>query len=263
MTEEEKKKQDNIPEEKLESEEMDEETQGKESEEQKDAQFMFSAMRAPRQGIYEHLLSQLMAQAVICTDPLKRIKVTCETCLVIKEADQKELSIDYERVEVLNVVANALLNLTVRKIPDCQIDTVSIPWGFSETEENFKKFVEPWFKCQIFYWPVFLNTHCKWHKRHSFPYDIVIDEIIRNPFWSWFFDATSCLSPEGYATLRNNFAAWAIPQSQRFLSELTEIVSPTLYAEILGLTSRGKKGYAEKVKETAEMPVDENSVGIL
>jgi hypothetical protein len=252
MTKKEKKK----------PEETDEEIEERESEAQQDAEFMLSARHAPRQGIYEHLLSQFLAQAVIVTDPLKRVKIVCEAAFMIPEAERSDLAVDYEKIEVLNVVANALLNPTNIKIDFG--DLVSLSWGFNESEENFSKFVTPWAICRINYWPTFLKTHVKMHR--DYYNRIVVDEIIRNPLWSWFFDATSCLSTDGYASLRNNFAAWAIPQVQLYLAELTKMVSPNLYNQILGLyEKRGKKGYAEKVKETAKETVeglaDEDSMG--
>jgi hypothetical protein len=211
------------------------------------AEFVSKAIREPRGGAYEQLLSQFLAQAVICTDPLKRVKVVCEAALMIPEPERADLAIDYETVEILNMVTNAFLNSATNRD-----GAVSISWGFHETEENGVKFVQPWQTTKIWYYPHLLRTHVVFE--HYSGYGMPkIKRIVTEPFWDWFFDATHCLSTDGYNTLRNSFVAWAIPQIQLYLSELTHVVSPSLYSEVLGLYTRPKKrSYAEKVKEVSE-----------
>lgn len=231
-----KKTKENVPEE------------GSEDGQSEFAEFVASAMRAPRAGCYEHLLSQFLAQAVICTDPLKRVKVVCEAALMIPETERKEMTVDYEKVEALNAVANALLYASAWKWDP--YEGVSIPWGFLPTEENYKRFIEPWFKCNVMFHAMLLNRHViKGEDRDHRP---IVKEVVFNPLWSWFFEASGVLTTEGFNMLKNAFAAWAIPQVQLYLTELTHAVSPGLYAEILGLTRGKKGGYSEKVKETTE-----------
>jgi len=221
--------------------------------------FVSSAIRAPRAGAYEHLLSQFLASAVVVTDPLKRVKIVCEAALMIPES-QRNLDISYEKIEVLNIVANALLNKTTMKLPDGSA-YVSIPWGFKLVEENFQKFVKPWDKHNLTYYPVLLKKQAEieWDYR-GIP---TVKKIFYDPYWRWFFEASGCLTVAGYNNLKNSFAAWAIPQVQLYLAELTRVVSPGLYGQILGLyTRRGKQSYAQKVKEAGEMPKqDESGMG--
>jgi hypothetical protein len=180
------------------------------------------------------------------------------------------------------------------------MEIVSVPWGFPETEENYKTFILPWYNCKPFYWPIMLRKHGEtwrtWHcqkctaevlkakfpladtlrlphrcpKCHNevvnpyngFPYVTTFDQtnINTEPSWSFFFEMSTCLSPQGYDLLRNNFGGWATPQIQLFLAELSRMVDPSLYAEIVGsyTTKHGKKGYTEKVKEASEIPKDED-----
>jgi phage FluMu protein Com len=267
--------------------------------------FVSSAIRAPRQGAYEHILSQFLAQAVICTDPLKRIKVVTEAALMIPGSERKNLAIDYGKVEIFRSITTALLNRVTRYSGDPDknpIEMVSCSWGFLESEENFDKFISPWFNYQLYYLPEFIVDHkeqtdrmayccrrcgqflaeekisnspklprrcprCNASVRSSLssferPLKIRRQRIVENPFWSFFFEASHCLELEGYNAMVNNFADWAIPQVQLFLAELTRVVSPSLYSEILGLyTGPRRKSYAEKVKEVAEVPrEDEDSL---
>jgi hypothetical protein len=86
--------------------------------------------------------------------------------------------------------------------------------------------------------------------------------VNKEPFWGFFFEMTTNLTPQGYDLLRNNFIAWAIPQAQLILAELTRMVDPNLYAEMLGLYSRrGKQSFSEKIKEATEGSKSDNPLG--
>jgi hypothetical protein len=199
---------------------------------------------------------------VICTDPLKRIKIVAETAWTVKEEDRKKMNIDYEKIEVLNVVANAFLNPSVHNEPRFGDSIVSLSWGFFPSEENFKKYIVPWYnKYNMSFWPILLRGHVK--IRQSFS-TIIVDKVFYDPEWSFFLDASDCLTPIGFNKLKNAFIACASPQAQQYLAELTGAVDQNTYREILGLYRKPeRKGYAEKVKETAkplETPTDENMV---
>lgn len=268
----------------------------KENEDKGFLEFVSSAIRAPRGGAYEHLLSQFLASSVVVTDPLKRIKIVTEAALMIPERERDDLAINYEKIQELNAVANAFLNRSTRKLEGLEI--VSIPWGFYLSEENFERIIAPWLKCKYQFWTHLLTKHVeKWrvwqcrecgeflaekklsyYEEPKFPskcpkckekldgwYDWKsYDElrVVENPVWSLFFEASGCLTLDGYNTLKNCFAAYAIPTVQAYLAELTRVVSPSLYSQIIGLyTRRGKQSYAEKVREIAEKPKDEGSLG--
>jgi len=245
-------------------EEPIEEGKGRDAEELADREFISSVIRAPRQGAYEQFLCQLLAQSVICTDPLKRVKIVCEAAWTIKEPERKDLAIDYDRVGVLNAVANALLNPSSQK---CDLsEVVSVPWGFDPTEDNFKKYIDPWLRGTVNYFPVFLSRkHVLLRKPAIYGGWPEVVKIITEPFWEWFFEASNCLLVHGFSTLRNSFIAWASPQAQLTLAELTNAVDPNTYRDVLGLYSKpGRRDYAQKVRETAkpaEGPTDENSMG--
>jgi hypothetical protein len=260
-------------------------------EEQEDTEFVLSATRAPRQGAYERFLAQGLAQTILMTDDLKRVKAVSLCAFMVPDAEREKLATDYQKVKVLNADANALLNSTARKYGDLEV--VSVPWGFPETEENYQAFILPWYNCKPFYWPRLLRRHAEtwriWHCIHcttevlraKFPLSDTLrlpnrcpkchEEMVnhyngieqvttcdhtivdKEPYWSFFFELSTCLTPEGYDVLKNNFVAWASEPAQQILAELTKMVDPNLYDQILGLYERrGKKGYTDKVKEVAK-----------
>jgi hypothetical protein len=230
-----------------------EDVEERNDEELTDREFVASVIRAPRQGTYEQYFCQLLAQSVICTDPLKRVKIVTEAAWTIKEPERKNLAIDYEIVSVLNAIANALLNPSSQKCDLTEI--VSIPWGFDLTEENWNKFIRPWMQGSANYYPVFLSyKHVVLKKpvyTNCWP-EVV--KIIYEPYWEWSFESSRCLSVQGFNTLRNAFIAWASPQAQNYLAELTSVVDPNTYRDVLGLYSKpGRRDYAQKVKETTQL----------
>lgn len=263
-------------------------------EDQEDAEFLLSATRAPRQGAYESFLTQSLAQTIFMTDDLKRIKTITVSALMVQESERENVGVDYQLVRVLNQVASALLNPTLDKRPEFKMEIVSVPWGFSKSEENYKTFIVPWFNCKPPFWPIMLRKHGEtWRTWHCFycsaevmkakfpladtlrwphkcpkchhncvnPYNNSIVYLTTNdhttineePSWSFFFEMTTTLTPLGYDLLKNNFIAWAISQTQLILSELTRLVDPNVYAEMLGLyRGRGKQNLSDKVKEATE-----------
>ena len=261
-------------------------------------QFFSTAIRAPKAGSFEHFLTQSLAQTILMTDVLKQTKKVTESALMIFETERENLAIDYQKVNVLNLVANALLNPSVGKFPE-NMEVVSIPWGFPQTEENYKTFILPWYNCKPFFWPRLLRKHaetwrtwrclhctgevlkaklpfpdtlraprvcpkCGKHLTFNAEYVTVSDltEVIKEPSWSFFFEMSTYLTPQGYDLLRNNFVAWAISQAQLILAELTRMVDPNLYAEMLGLYSRrGKQSLSEKIKEATEGAKSDNPLG--
>jgi len=265
----------------------------KEAGEDEFEEFVSSAIRAPRQGVYEHLLSQFLASAVVVSDPLKRVKTVTEATMMVPERERKDLAIEYETVDVLNTVCMAFQNHMVQKDHWLEryspFEIVIIPWGFPKTEENFNKYIAPWYRNSIEYFPPLLREHLKWHKIwicldcdtrlgmddeklprkcpkcgneiekmeyvHGNYYGCISREeyeVLENPLWSWFFEATRCLSVSGFLRMKNEFVQYAIPKVQLFLAELTRLVEPSLYADILGLAKKGS--YAEKVEKVAKAP---------
>lgn len=227
--------------------------------EDKLATFVSSAIRSPKAGAYEQLLSQFLASAVVVTDPLKRVKIVCEAALMIPEDEREDLAIDYDKIEKLNAVANAMLNRSKRTVQDLTV--VGIPWGFALTKKNFEKYIKAWFQGVGSYWPFLMRKHVEIGRTiFGNPDPFNVKKITKNPFWSFFFEASHCLTAEGFNSLKNSFSAYAIPIVQTYLAQLTRVVSPGLYSQIIGLYTRRGKSYSQKVKETAEIQKEDEGI---
>jgi hypothetical protein len=248
MTEEHTEKKNEESEEEYEKEE----DENGEDESTKLAQFVASAMRSPRAGIFEQLLSQHLVTAVITADPLKRTRTITAACLMVQEKDRENLAIDYDLVKVLDAVSNALLYYTPlrRQLGRCFYDMIIVSWGFDLTEDNFIKYIGSWLKTGPSVYAEFLPSKFVKLRSHYNYYEVL--SVSCDPLSEWFYGACRCLTSEGLTILRNQFCAWAMPLVQQYLTELTTIVSPSVYSQMLGLARRGgKKDYVERVNEIA------------
>jgi len=134
--------------------EQNEETQGSEIEEgQKLAETVTSAIRGPKYGIFEQLICQRLIQATVTTDPLRNVQLIAETVLMIDPEMQKKLELDMAKTEIVKLVCDALQHRTTINLIDRLRPLVTVKWGFPKTEENFKKFVEPWNNTGHSYYP--------------------------------------------------------------------------------------------------------------
>jgi hypothetical protein len=90
-----------------------------------------------------------------------------------------------------------------------------------------------------------------WHGRLTTEETTVIDS---NPFWSFFFEASQCLSEKGFSLLLNSFFAYAVPLVIKASSLILKTISPSTYEDALKFIS-GKK--PEKVELESEGSLDQ------
>jgi hypothetical protein len=55
------------------------------------------------------------------------------------------------------------------------------------------------------------------------------------PEWSFFFEATTCLSEGGYNRLRNAFGCWAKDKCGHAIAVMASLISPNVYDEVAEL----------------------------
>lgn len=265
--------------------------ESEEQEGQKDQDFVSFALRQPKTGPYEHIISEYVAQAVITKEPLKKTKVICEASFFVPDPKREELAIDSEKTKILDDVANALLTASKQTNRNMGIDFINVPWPFYCNEENFNKYIAPWFNGHVHYWLALLPSDskhvelwrlwgcphchielcrkkmpcddeleyfqvCKQCNRKYHPRQLIEEyrrEPIEEPLWSFFFEVTKFLTQQGYDAIKNNFVSWANPQVQQILFNLTGAVDPSLYSQILGVYDKSaRKDYAKKVNEKAD-----------
>jgi len=114
------------------------------TEEEQLSDYAGQALRGPRFGIFEQLLCQHLVQATVSTGPLRKIQLVVEAALMLDEEKQKQLQIDLDTLEIVRAITEALhhRNEITNKTYDRLIE---LKFGFDETEDNYNRFVKPWY----------------------------------------------------------------------------------------------------------------------
>ena len=242
----------------------------------------FRALRGPKtRGILEHSLCQHLAQAVYSA-PLRKIRFICEAAYLLSQEERQQLGINNEELDViyrvclsfLNVVANRAATVTKKRgrkfvtYPCSPYTYYTIAWAFNvtlpppEILNQYKRYVQPWIR----------NNYIRYAKVSGYvqllealkevikKYDSKIDELekskaeekqlqqayeMRNACVAQFFFVSSqCTFPEDYYSLVGQFTAWALPKTQRIFAQLSSLVDPTLYTQMLGLYRRAEEAEA-------------------
>lgn len=206
----------------------DEQPSGTSREDESLARFTAQALRPPKQrGVYERIVAQRLVLSTSAT-PLKAVQLVTRAALMVPQEDLEELEIDRSLVDVLNTVANSLLNVSKTHTRDDFRTHVicKIGWPFTENEENFDKYIKPWRKGMLKHYPSMLR------KKHDFS----------SYNGEYFFDATNwalCLS--GYNQLVSSFTRWAQPKVEEMTRKLSSLIDPETYDSMLETLSRGEE----------------------
>ena len=248
------------------------------------SRFASTALRAPRKGTFEQLLSQHLILSVTAK-PLKKIRLITEAAMMVdpnKLKNQEELKNVYR-------VARAFQSASYTKIDQWGTHIWFIPWDFASSKENFDTFIKP-FHIYTSYFKQYIKYHRQtaWKLKHRRMFggcghvlaiakkgevketikrlfatfeecpkchwgleakEIAKEEttiVTENPLWSFFFEMSrNCLSEPGFKMLRNAFINYALPKVQKAVRALSELVTPQQYQEMLKLLTKQGEEKAE------------------
>ena len=202
--------------------------------------FASSALRGPRRGIYQNLLADLLYQAVKTSDPLTKIVKICEAA---KMSTQKE-QLDAELIDVCFTVSLGFINTDIKTK-----QYVRIIWGFPKTEENFNKYILPWHKMDLRYYPTetfysndkypkrYVDTGASINYRNKYLEEQeaitkkVGEELSNLPKHQGIFEASSALYHSSFLAMRNEFCRWALMQLLPIQAIISEEIDPNIWAE--------------------------------
>ena len=126
------------------------------SEEEKTARLASKAFYKTRKTPKSQMIMLKILQANRL-DTLTRIQKICSLTYYIQH-DSKDLNIDYDTVEILYDVANALKSTTETKTAHWYdnynysvLKEYPIPWGFMITEKNYLRYIHNWMKTYTFF----------------------------------------------------------------------------------------------------------------
>lgn len=204
-----------------------------EKEESEFISFKSEALRSQRRGTYQQLLCQILIQSVT-SKPLKRISSICQAAMT--EPDLKKHGINPEFIDIASDVAIAFertIHMHLGSVYFCYIS-----WPFELTEKNYIRYIEPWRHGDLLFYP-YLGQEWFADQRK----EAIEEQLATFPHWKFFFTVTSRvnLTDNTYQTLLGQFTSWALPQIMQVFRELSKLVQPSLYKEMLALlTSKGE-----------------------
>jgi len=112
-------------------------------------------------------------------------------------------------------------------------DFISVSWLFTETEENYAKFIQPWIQ------PIPLtfshNTEFERQRKQK--------KLEESPSeWQRFFLVTKELNLHysSFSLLRGLFIKWSLPQVMTIFEKLSKQIDPAIYQEVLTGIRGGK-----------------------
>jgi hypothetical protein len=179
------------------------------SEKEEFEKFASKALRLNRRGSFEQMLANHLVLAVNA-EILHKIRLTLEAAYMM----------DFEKVKVDKNQLDRLYSLTLSFLgTNYKTDFISIVWNFTETEENFNKYVKAWLQ------PIPL----------SFSHDT---EFMRQQKQKQLDESS---------ILKGLFLKWALPQVMTIFEKLSKQVDPSIYQDVLA----GIKG--EKTKRENHM----------
>jgi hypothetical protein len=200
------------------------------SEKEEFEDFASKALRLNRRGSFEQLLANHLILAVNA-EVLHKLRLTLEAAYMV---DHTKVKIDKEQLDTLYSLTLSFLGTNEKT------DFISIAWAFTETEQNFSKYVKPWLQ------PVPLSfSHDTEFMRQQKQKQL--DESSTE--WQRFFLITKELNlhQSSFNILKGLFLKWSLPQVMTIFEKLSKQVDPSIYQDVLA----GIKG--EKTKRENHM----------
>jgi hypothetical protein len=218
-------------------------------------EFAEKALRGPRRGVYEQLLSGLLIKANSTSDQLKKIHVICEAYLFSKTKEKLDMNL----IDVCLTVCESLIQTEIKK----KSNVVNVAWTFVTSEENWKKYIEPWQKIGLSYYafetsyrqqkyratPSFdplASPSSAWEAREEVRKE-VCTALRKMPPWEQFFEKTSAVTTDSFNALKGEFSRWALNQLLPAQIVLADQIPSQTYGEILRLMT------GEKPREVGEL----------
>lgn len=226
--------------------------------------FVSTALRKPRKGIRQQLMAQLLIKANITSEPLLKIQAICEVSYMSEKHKDK---IDFALVECASLVSISLSNTLEHHSKQADPKyMVRVTWTFEETEDNWKKYIEPWQKIDLGFYALETAYRHHYHPWRETVYQRdrpqeeewieyteelrkeVAEKIRKMPKHRAFFERTGALSLQSFYALRGEFENWAIAKLRPIQASVAEEIDPEIYKDVIQLLM--KQG--RKEEEAAE-----------
>ena len=219
--------------------------------------FTSSSLRGMKKGIYEQLQCSLLIKSIQTDKPLTKTSSICEAALFSKNKD----SLDLETVNICNDVCRSFLNTFSTRTREYEY--VKVAWIFSMSEESYNKYITPWHRIALNYYPLKTGyRHAKYpiidrledvspfrqteHYNKMAEYNDLIQAKIEEDLKKFsedfrFFVITSALTFHSYNILKGEFTNWALTQLSETRRKLSEEISPQVWKDFTEQTKQEKE----------------------
>ena len=227
--------------------------------------FVSTAMRKPFKGIREQMVAQSLIKSNIVNDHLVKIQSLCEAAYYSKQKEK----LDMVLVEAAAVVCSSFIS-TMEHHSKQRSDLIPITWTFERTEENWKKYIEPWQKIELSYSA--LDTDYR-HRNHPWTWSAyprssheeeqewldykeelrkkVKAKITKMEPHRAFYEKTSALALESFYALQGEFEQWTMMKLRPIGAVIAEEVTPEVFKDILSaLMQKGQREGEEQETES-------------
>jgi hypothetical protein len=197
-------------------------TEQGDAEEQALQGFVARTLRRNEQGAYEQTLCLHLVRAT-GAPPIEKIRLVSEAAMM-----PPNTPVDREKLEVIHKVVTALTSTEVN-IANQEHWHGGIPWPFRRSEENYHRYIEPW--------AIHPSTYTRGLRAREYERKQEIRKKwgqIEDPAkLFWFQQRYYYLHLAGYESLKSQFISWATPHVMKMFQQLSRLVSPDLYMEML------------------------------
>lgn len=216
--------------------------------------FTSASLRGPQRGIYQQLLAGLLVKASTSNDFLVKVSSICEAAMMSKNKDK--LNIDL--IETAYSIATSFINTEVEK-GRLGGEVVRVAWDFPMTKGNWEKYIQPWHKVNLRFYPLetFL-AHQNFPLKSTSIFSSDIEENARKATNSVvhslsemspheeFWERTSALTKGSFSVLEAEFCRWILPKLFEVQATISEEVDPKVYSEVFGfMAARKEEGESE------------------
>jgi hypothetical protein len=129
--------------------------------------------------------------------------------------------VDKETLEIIYGVVTSFIGTEII-ITNPDLFFGKIAWGFKLSEENYGKYILPWFKG---FGRLFLTGRV--------PNSDEIGAMENGAKKFWTMTAYSQIFPTSVEYMKATFLVWAVPQVMTMFEQLSKLVNPDLYDSIL------------------------------
>jgi len=182
-------------------------------------EFAARALRLHRKGSFESLLAQHLITSVP-SDPLLKVRLILEAAYMIP-ADK--LKTDINLVETIYTIALGFLNTSTPR------EYIYFAWPFISSDENFTRYIKPWYRIGS------ALSFCASVPVEEKEKEQRLAEAKGDAEKFFLFTNQLGLHASSLQILKSQFLLWAIPIVMDIFEELSRLVDPDLYKEMLQL----------------------------